>query len=88
MIDRELIEILRRLKEDNRYTLHDLSKKLDIQVSREVAQDGPYQQGLRESSQRKIGPGLKRQEGAECIFLRGFSQLNKQVSKFRQEELV
>ena len=33
MIDRELIEILRRLKEDNRYTLHDLSKKLDIQVS-------------------------------------------------------
>ena len=32
MIDRELIEILRRLKAENGYTLHELSKKLDMQV--------------------------------------------------------
>jgi len=33
MIDRELIERIRLLKEYNSYTLHDLSKKIDIQVS-------------------------------------------------------
>ena len=33
MVDNELIEKLRLLKEQNRYTLHELSKKLDIQVS-------------------------------------------------------
>ncbi len=33
MIDKELIEILKRLKEENNYTLHDLSKKLDIQIA-------------------------------------------------------
>lgn len=33
MIDRELIEKIRELKERNRYTLHDLSKKTDIQIS-------------------------------------------------------
>jgi transcriptional regulator with XRE-family HTH domain len=32
MIDMELIERLQKIKEDNRYTLHDLSKKIDIQV--------------------------------------------------------
>lgn len=29
----ELIKKLREIKEDNGYTLHDLSKKIDIQVS-------------------------------------------------------
>ena len=33
MIDIELIKKLRKIKEDNGYTLHDLSKKIDIQVS-------------------------------------------------------
>ena len=33
MIDYELIEKIRRFKEDNGYTLHDLSKKTDIQIS-------------------------------------------------------
>ena len=33
MIDKDLIEKLRLLKERNRYTLHELSKKIDIQVS-------------------------------------------------------
>ena len=33
MVDKELIEKLRRFKENNRYTLHDLSKRMDIQVS-------------------------------------------------------
>ena len=33
MVDNELIEKLRLLKERNGYTLHDLSKKIDIQVS-------------------------------------------------------
>ena len=33
MIDNELIEKLRSLKEYNGYTLHELSKKIDIQVS-------------------------------------------------------
>lgn len=33
MVDSELIARLLRLKEENRYTLHDLSKRLDIHVS-------------------------------------------------------
>lgn len=33
MIDRELITKIKDLKERNNYTLHDLSKKLDIQVA-------------------------------------------------------
>ena len=33
MIDNELIEKLKLLKEKNGYTLHELSKKIDIQVS-------------------------------------------------------
>ncbi|MBI4974242.1 MAG: hypothetical protein HZC19_00225 [Candidatus Omnitrophica bacterium] len=32
MINKELIEKIRRLKEERHYTLHDLSKKIDIQV--------------------------------------------------------
>ena len=33
MIDIELIKKLQQIKEENGYTLHDLSKKIDIQVS-------------------------------------------------------
>lgn len=33
MIDIELINKLHKIKEDNGYTLHDLSKIIDIQVS-------------------------------------------------------
>ena len=33
MLDRELIQKVIRLKEERRYTLYDLSKKLDIQVA-------------------------------------------------------
>jgi len=33
MIDNELIRKILRLKEENNYTLYDLSKKLDIQVT-------------------------------------------------------
>lgn len=33
MIDKELIDKIRQLKEKNHYTLYDLSKKIDIQVS-------------------------------------------------------
>lgn len=33
MIDGKLIDKLIRLKEERNYTLHDLSKKLDIQVT-------------------------------------------------------
>ena len=33
MVDHELIEKIRRFKEDNGYTLHDLSKRVDIQIS-------------------------------------------------------
>lgn len=33
MIDYELIEHIRLIKETNGYTLHDLSKKLDIHIS-------------------------------------------------------
>jgi len=33
MVDRELIERIREIKEKNGYTLHDLSKKIDIQIS-------------------------------------------------------
>ena len=33
MIDRKLINKLLQLKEEGNYTLHDLSKKLDIQVT-------------------------------------------------------
>jgi transcriptional regulator with XRE-family HTH domain len=33
MIDRELIERIREIKERNGYTLHDLSRRIDIQVS-------------------------------------------------------
>ena len=32
MVDNELIKKLRLLKEQNGYTLHELSKKIDIQV--------------------------------------------------------
>lgn len=33
MLDPALITKLQRLKEENRYTLHDLSKRLDVHVS-------------------------------------------------------
>lgn len=33
MVDSELITRLRNIKEENRYTLHDLSKRLDIHIS-------------------------------------------------------
>ena len=33
MIDMELIKKLQQIKEENGYTLYDLSKKIDIQVS-------------------------------------------------------
>lgn len=33
MIDRDLTEGLKRIKEENGYTLYDLSKRIDIQVS-------------------------------------------------------
>lgn len=33
MIDTELIRKLLIIKEENRYTLYDLSKKLDLQIS-------------------------------------------------------
>jgi len=33
MVDHELIDKIRKLKEENRYTLHELSKKIDIQIS-------------------------------------------------------
>ncbi|MDD5072373.1 MAG: helix-turn-helix domain-containing protein [Candidatus Omnitrophica bacterium] len=33
MVDKELIEKIRRLKEDRGYTLYDLAKRVDIQPS-------------------------------------------------------
>lgn len=33
MVNRELIDKIRRLKKDNGYTLYELSKKIDIQPS-------------------------------------------------------
>jgi len=33
MIDDELIRKILKVKEENRYTLYDLSKKLDLQIS-------------------------------------------------------
>ena len=33
MIDMELIKKLQQIKDENGYTLHDLSKRIDIQVS-------------------------------------------------------
>ncbi len=33
MLDKELIKKLSRLKEEKKYTLHDLSKRLDLQVT-------------------------------------------------------
>ena len=33
MLDRELIRKIMQVKEENGYTLYDLSKKLDLQVS-------------------------------------------------------
>lgn len=33
MIDKDLIEKIRQFKEENGYTLYDLSKKIDIQVA-------------------------------------------------------
>ena len=33
MIDKELIDKIKSLKEERHYTLHDLSKRVDIQVS-------------------------------------------------------
>ena len=33
MIDKELIEKIKLIKEENGYTLHDLSKKIDVQIS-------------------------------------------------------
>ena len=33
MVDKELIEKLRQIKERNGYTLYDLSKRIDIQIS-------------------------------------------------------
>ena len=33
MLNQEFIEKVMRIKQENGYTLHDLSKKLDIQIS-------------------------------------------------------
>ncbi len=33
MVDRKLIEQLRAIKEKNGYTLHEMSKRIDIQIS-------------------------------------------------------
>ena len=33
MIDKELIDKIRQIKERNGYTLHDLSRRTDIQIS-------------------------------------------------------
>lgn len=33
MVDSELIAKLRNMKEENSYTLHDLSKRLDVHIS-------------------------------------------------------
>jgi len=33
MEDKKLVDRLKQLKEEKRYTLHDLSRKLDIQVT-------------------------------------------------------
>ncbi|TBR19626.1 hypothetical protein EPO66_00620 [bacterium] len=33
MLDKDLITEIRRIKEEGRYTLYDLSKRLDIQVT-------------------------------------------------------
>lgn len=33
MVDEELIAKLQQLKDENRYTLHDLSKRLDMHIS-------------------------------------------------------
>lgn len=33
MLDKELIEKIKRLKEERHYTLHDLSKRIDVQVN-------------------------------------------------------
>jgi hypothetical protein len=33
MLDIELIRKIQQFKDDNSYTLHDLSKKIDVQVS-------------------------------------------------------
>jgi len=33
MVDRDLIEKIRRLKEDRGYTLYELSKRIDVQPS-------------------------------------------------------
>ncbi|OGW83662.1 MAG: hypothetical protein A2987_04790 [Omnitrophica bacterium RIFCSPLOWO2_01_FULL_45_10] len=33
MVDEELIRKIRKLKDENRYTLHDLSKRLDMHLS-------------------------------------------------------
>jgi transcriptional regulator with XRE-family HTH domain len=33
MEDKQLISQIRRLKEERRYTLHDLSRRLDIQIA-------------------------------------------------------
>ena len=33
MVDQELVRKILRLKEERRYTLHDLSKRLDLQVT-------------------------------------------------------
>ena len=33
MIDKELIDKIRELKESNHYTLHDLSQRIDVQVA-------------------------------------------------------
>ena len=33
MVDKELIGKIRKLKEENHYTLYDLSRRIDIQIS-------------------------------------------------------
>lgn len=33
MIDKELIDKIKKLKEENAYTLYDLSRRIDIQVA-------------------------------------------------------
>ena len=33
MVDKELIEKIKQYKEENGYTLHELSKRIDIQIS-------------------------------------------------------
>jgi len=54
MVDKELIAKLRQLKEENSYTLYELSKKIDIQVA-------TIERWLRTGHINKVYAGLLRE---------------------------